>query len=234
MIRFDQVSKTYPAGNTVLSNIKFHIRPGEFVVITGHSGAGKTTLARLLIKDIEPTEGSIFIDGDDLSNLKNRDLPSLRKKVAVIFQDYKIIPDKTIAENINLALNIIGLPKDEIESRIEHLLNLVEIEDKKDLFPVQLSGGELQRAAIARALALDPQIIFADEPTGNLDDQTAQQILSLLQKINQNNTTVLVATHNLEFAHKADRHIKINKGKIEEDSKKEAKKKQNKPKKDKK
>jgi cell division transport system ATP-binding protein len=219
MIRFDQVSKTYPAGNTVLSDINFHIHPGELVVITGHSGAGKTTLARMLIKDVDPTGGQVFIDGEDLSNLKNKDLPSLRKKIAVIFQDYKIIPDKTVTENIKLALDIIGLAKDEVEDRISHLLNLVEIDDKRDLFPIQLSGGELQRAAIARALALDPQILFADEPTGNLDDETASQIVGLLQKINKNNTTVLIATHNLDFAKLADRHIKLNKGKIESDTK---------------
>lgn len=221
MVRFNQVSKTYPAGNTVLSDVSFHIHAGEFVIITGHSGAGKTTLARLLIKDTTPSQGEIFVDGQEISELKNRDLPALRKKVAIIFQDYKIIPDKTVAENIALALNIIGLPADQIDDRIDHLLNLVEIEEKKHLFPIQLSGGELQRAAIARALAMEPKILFADEPTGNLDKETSLQILKLFQKINENDTTVLIATHDPEFISLADRHIHLNKGKIETDDKKE-------------
>jgi cell division transport system ATP-binding protein len=214
MIQFKEVTKKFPTGSTVLDSISFNINSGEFVVITGPSGAGKTTLARLMIKEIEPDSGEIFIDGEELKKIKTKNIHTLRKKVSVIFQDYKIIPDKTVGENVGLALQIANFISGKIPDRINHLLDLVGIPEKKDLFPSQLSGGELQRAAIARAIAVEPTVLFADEPTGNLDPDTATEIIKLLQKINSTQTTVLVATHNLDFIDFANRHLHLEKGKI--------------------
>lgn len=214
MIIFDQVSKLYPTGNTVLENVSFHINPGEFVILTGPSGAGKTTVGRLLIHDLLPSSGSIKVGDWDLGKMKPSQVSELRRLVGVVFQDYKIIPDKTVFENIALALEIIGYPGKQIEDRVKHLLELVGIPDKKDLFPVQLSGGELQRAAIARAIVSEPKILFADEPTGNLDDQTARDIYQLLLAIHGLGTTVIMCTHNQGFLDRGNRHIHLEKGKI--------------------
>ena len=219
MIEFKEVTKQYSTGNIVLDNVSFSIQPGEFVVLTGPSGAGKTTIARLMIKDVEPSSGQIYIEGEDLAKLKSKHIHTLRKKVAVIFQDYKIIPDKTVTENIVLALQIINFPSDKIIERVNHLLDLVGIPDKYNLFPVQLSGGELQRAAIARAIAVEPMVLFADEPTGNLDPQTGLDIMNLLKKINAANTTLIVATHNHDFIDLSDRHFHLDKGKMSSDKK---------------
>ncbi len=224
MIIFDQVTKTYPAGNTVLDNISFHIKPGEFVVLTGPSGAGKTTIARLLIGDVLPSSGSIKIEGLEIAKTKKRDLGSLRRKIGVVFQDYKIIPDKTVYENIALALEIIGYPVKKIADRVAHLLQLVDIPDKSALFPTQLSGGELQRAAIARAIVSEPKVLFADEPTGNLDEVTAKDIYKLLKDINSLGTTVIMSTHNSNFLNHSLRHIHLEKGKLVEDTETSSKK----------
>lgn len=217
MIVFDQVTKVYPNGNKVLDNVSFHVKEGEFVILTGPSGAGKTSIGRLLIRDLTPSAGSIKVDTIDLSKLKSGQLPDLRRKVGVVFQDYKIIPDKTVFENIALALEIINYPKKQIGDRVQHLLDLVGIPDKANLFPIQLSGGELQRAAIARAIVSEPKILFADEPTGNLDDKTASEIYQLLRAIHNLGTTVIMSTHNEKFL-PGHRHIHLEKGKIMADT----------------
>jgi len=215
VIDFSHVTKTFPTGEVVLDDVSFTVNPGEFVCITGKSGVGKTTLGRLLIRDLSPTKGTVKIDGEDLALMKTRDIPRLRRKIGFVFQDYKIILDKTVAENITYALEIAGYDSKKIPARIDQLLHLVDIPGKGDLFPSQLSGGELQRASIARAIAADPPILFADEPTGNLDKETSLEIFNLLKKINEAGTTVIMATHDvtiINFHHA--RHIHLEKGKI--------------------
>ncbi len=217
MIIFDQVTKKYPSGDIVLDNVSFHIKPAELVILTGPSGAGKTTIGRILIDDLHPDEGRVEIDGADTSKLKGKDIPLLRRKIGVVFQDYKVIPDKTIHENIALALEIINFDHTQINQRVTHLLELVGIPTKGNLFPQQLSGGELQRAAIARAIVGEPKILFADEPTGNLDEKTSKDIFNLLKQLNNMGTTVIMSTHNQNFL-TGERHIHLEKGKITIDS----------------
>ena len=218
MIIFDQVSKAYPTGNTVLENVSFHIEPGEFVILTGPSGAGKTTIGRLLIRDLTPSGGDIKVGDWILGKMKSGEIHQLRRHIGVVFQDYKIIPDKTVFENISLALEIINYPQKQIDERVKHLLELVGIPDKGELFPIQLSGGELQRAAIARAIVSEPKVLFADEPTGNLDEATGRDIYQLLRAIHSLGTTVIMSTHNQSFLDPGNRHIHLEKGKIISDT----------------
>lgn len=221
MIIFDQVTKKYPTGDVVLDEVSFEIEPQEMVVISGPSGSGKTTLLRMIIKDIDPTAGKVIVDGDELSKMKGKNIPTLRRKVGFVFQDYKVIPERSVFENIALMLEIIGLPKKSIKDRVEHLIDLVGMKGKELLFPRQLSGGELQRVSIARAIAAEPRILLADEPTGNLDIVTGASIVELLGQINKMGTTVVMTTHNLEYVDKlGSRHIEIEKGKIKKDTKK--------------
>lgn len=219
MITFDQVSKVFPNGYVGLEEVSFSVEPGSLTFIEGESGAGKTTLMRLMIREMLPTEGEIFIEGEPLTRLPIRKIPYLRRKVAVVFQDYKLIPERTIAENIDLILEISGMPRMQRSQRIEEVLSLVDLGDRAPLFPVQLSGGELQRIALARALATTPSVIFADEPTGNLDPKTSAEIGALLQKIVDMGTTVLVATHDQGLL-KGSKHRKItlNQGKVVKDT----------------
>lgn len=217
MIQFSQVTKTFPSGMTALQDISFSIEPGELVAITGPSGAGKTTLLRLLIREILPTEGTITVCELDVGNLPNKELPRLRQTIGAIFQDFKLLEDKTAVENIVLVMEILGSRYPEAVEAAEKLLADVQLEGKENLFPRQLSGGELQRVAIARALALKPKILFADEPTGNLDPKTTDGILKLLKEINRSGTTVLIATHN-EPVLKAlkTRMLKLDQGRLGE------------------
>lgn len=220
MIEFINVSKAY-GGTPVLEDVSFSVDPGEFVFITGRSGAGKTTLMRLLTGQTKPDAGNIIVDGVDYSTLRSRDVLDLRRKIGVIYQDYKLLPERTVAENIALGLEIMRKPREEIKSRVSDLLNLVELPTKGDVFPSQLSGGEAQRVCIARALATAPKVIFADEPTGNLDDETGTMIAALLVKLNELGTTVLMATHTLEYVKRfKKRAIKIEGSKIVSDTKK--------------
>lgn len=215
MIDFSHVTKTFSTGEIVLDDISFSVNPGEFICITGKSGVGKTTLGKLLIHELTPTKGTVIVDGEDLSKMSSRDIPRLRRKIGFVFQDYKIIPDKTVAENIIYSLEISGYDRKQIPVRIDELLQLVGIPGKGNLFPLQLSGGELQRASIARAIAANPPILFADEPTGNLDKETSVEIFNLLRRINETGTTIIMATHDvtiINFNHA--RHIHMEDGKI--------------------
>ncbi len=215
MIIFDQVTKTFPNGDSILDDISLKIDPQEFVVIQGPSGSGKTTLLRLIYKDTIPSKGSITIDGEDLSKISRSSIPNFRRKIGFAFQDFKIIPDKTLWENLSLPLEILNFKDDIIKDRIDHLLELIDLGSKAHLFPRQLSGGELQRVGIARAIAAEPTILLADEPTGNLDPQTSLKIVNLLEEINKIGTTVLMASHDNEAIHKLHvRHIHLKDGKI--------------------
>lgn len=200
------------------------VNPGDFIVITGKSGAGKTTIGRLLIKDLIPNKGKIIFDGEDLAKIPSKKVPMLRRKIGFIFQDFKIIADKTIGENIAIALEIAGFNPNKINEKISRLMDMVGLPKKENLFPLQLAGGEIQRAAIARAIAADPQVLFADEPTGNLDEETSIEIFDLLKKINADGTTVIMSTHDVTIIdlHKA-RHITLQKGKIISDTSKNKK-----------
>lgn len=215
MIEYTHVYKSYPNGDVILDDISFTIVPGDFVIITGKSGSGKTTLGRLLLKDLIPTEGNIVVDGQDLALIKNKELPKYRRNIGFVFQDFKIVPDKNVRENIETVLAIASYDKTEIEQRIAELLSLVGLPNKGELFPSQLAGGELQRVAIARAVAAKPAILFADEPTGNLDRDTSVEIFKLLKKINESGTTVIVATHDITLINlNTARHIHLKNGKV--------------------
>lgn len=199
MIRFASVTKTFPNGKTALKQVSFEIADGEMVGIIGPSGSGKTTVLRLLINEIIPTEGEINVDDFQVHKLNRKKLPQLRRTIGSVFQDFKILTDRTVAENVGLILEILDLPDKEIAAKVTNALKMVGLPQLGDLFPTQLSGGELQRVAIARAMAMNPKILFADEPTGNLDSATAKQIARVLKEINGRGTTVIVATHDKDI-----------------------------------
>lgn len=218
MISFKNVSKKYSSTITALDNIDLEIKDGEFVFIVGPSGAGKSTLLRLLTREYLPTSGKIFLDEADITQIKDSQLPEYRRKIGFVFQDCKLLDDKTVWENVALALQVRGSTKEEISKEVERTLKLFEIWDRRHLFPKQLSGGEAQRAAIARAVIGKPKVLLADEPTGNLDPQTSWSVLQLLNEINSWGTTVIMATHNKEIVDMQKRRvISIKNGKVTRD-----------------
>lgn len=218
MIKLENITKKYPTGNSALSDVTFTIHPGEFVFVVGPSGSGKTTLFKLLIRQMTPTTGSIHIGDWDIVNLPKQRIPHLRKKIGVVFQDLKLLRDLTIFENVLFPLEVANMDERAARKRVEEILTQVGIEEHRDKFPVQLSGGELQRAAIARALAFSPEILLADEPTGNLDNTTSWEIVKLLQDINQAGTTIIMATHNTDIVNSLmKRTLTITKGKLTSD-----------------
>jgi len=220
MITFSSVTKKFGSGVVALQDISFHIKSGELVVVHGPSGSGKTTLMNLLIKDLEPTSGEITYKNISLTEMPRKQIPQHRRKIGVVFQDYRLLPELNVWENIALPLSIIGKSNDEVESRVTDLLNLVSLTEKALLFPKQLSGGEAQKVSIARALATGPSLIFADEPTGNLDSKASLEIMRLLQQINDLGTTILLATHDLALldALERERHLELEKGVSKRDS----------------
>lgn len=220
MIKLNNVSKKFGTGSTALSEVTFTVDKGEFVFLVGPSGSGKTTLFRLITREMTPTSGSIHIGEWDIVNLAKKHVPHLRKSIGVIFQDLKLLKDRTILENILLPLEVGNTDDKNAVRRVEEILNQVGILEHKDKFPIQLSGGELQRAAIARALAFSPEIILADEPTGNLDTTTSWEIVKLLQDINKTGTTIVMATHNTDIVNSLlKRVIVLEKGKLVTDQK---------------
>jgi len=221
MIVFTNVTKQFPTGQVALDDVSFEVEPGEFVFLVGESGAGKTTIMRLLTKEMSPTQGVVSFLQKNLAELKKHAIPYLRREVSVVFQDYKLLPDRTVEENIRLPLEIAGKTAAEMKQRVDDLLDLVGLAEKKLHFPVQLSGGEAQRVSIARALAIGPKVVFADEPTGNLDHESSLIIGKLLHKIHELGTTVIMATHNMDVVRALKkREIHLHKGKIVKDTKK--------------
>ena len=218
MLEFISVNKKF-GDITALEDISFRIDEGEFVFITGHSGAGKTTLLRLLIREYPPTGGEIIFGDWKVHSMKNKEVPKLRQSIGTVFQDFQLLDHRTIRENVEVGLAVKKVPRKEWDDRVEHVLRLVGLSDRIDLFPAQLSGGELQRAVIARALIVNPDLIFADEPTGNLDWETTQQIMELLQKINDEGKTVIVTTHNHQMVDKMKKRVlEFKAGKLVHDS----------------
>lgn len=196
MIYFDGVSKVYDDDTVALSNINFKVEPQEFISIVGHSGAGKTTLLKLLLAEERPTDGAVFFENADIHALRKNEITQLRQNIGAVFQDYRLIPNKTVFENIAFAMEAAGRSDEDIVSDVPHVLDLVDLKHKAWNFPHELSGGERQRVAIARALVNQPDIIIADEPTGNLDPVNTYEIVQILKKINDLGTTVLLTTHN--------------------------------------
>ena len=209
VISFDRVSKVYPAqpNRPALENISLQIYPGEFVFLVGHSGSGKSTLVRLIIRELRPSSGTITIANEDLGSMRNWRVPYLRRNIGCVFQDFKLLPNKTVYENVAFALEVIGKNRNVIRTQVPEVLRLVGLQDKLDKLPDQLSGGEAQRVSIARAIVNRPPLLVCDEPTGNLDPQTSRGIMDLLERINRTGTTVLVATHDREMVDNMRRRV---------------------------
>lgn len=213
MIRLEHVSKAYSAGIPALNDINLNIEEGEFVFVVGESGSGKSTLIKLLLKELEPTEGTITINGKNLHRIRRKQVPRYRRNVGVVFQDFRLLKERNVYENVAFAQRVIGASNRKIKSSVPTMLSMVGLAAKYKSLPKQLSGGEQQRVAIARALVNEPKILLADEPTGNLDNNNAWEIMHLLEEINKRGTTVLVVTHNMEFVKKMNKRvIKIDKG----------------------
>ncbi len=196
MIYFDNVSKIYADGSVAVGGVTLSVKLGEFVSIVGHSGAGKTTLMKLLLGEERPTRGTVSLDSVDIHKIEKSDLPKLRRRIGVIFQDFRLLPHKTAYENVAFAMEVSGKTDEEISADVPHVLELVDLSKKMWNFPKQLSGGELQRVAIARAIVNYPDLIIADEPTGNLDPINTYEIVQILKKVNDMGTTVILTTHN--------------------------------------
>lgn len=199
MIKLEHVSKSYSAGIPALNDVSIQIDEGEFVFIVGNSGSGKSTLIKLLLKELEPTEGIIEINGRNLNLTRKKQIPRYRRNVGVVFQDFRLLKDRNVYENVAFAQRVIGISNRKIRSNVPVMLSMVGLAPKYKSFPRELSGGEQQRVAIARALVNQPKILLADEPTGNLDNHNAWEIMRLLDEINQRGTTVVVVTHNMEI-----------------------------------
>lgn len=220
MIKLEHVSKSYSAGIPALNDVNLEIEDGEFVFIVGDSGSGKSTLIKLLLKELEPTEGIITVDGKVLSKIRRKQIPKYRRNVGVVFQDFRLLKDRNVYDNVAFAQKVVGESNSHIRKKVPIMLSTVGLAAKYRSFPKQLSGGEQQRVAIARALINEPDILLADEPTGNLDNNNAWEIMKLLEEINAKGTTVLVVTHNMEIVKvMKKRVITVKKGTIVSDSK---------------
>jgi cell division transport system ATP-binding protein len=218
MILLDRVTKVYNQKGTALDRISLHVEPKEFVIVVGPSGAGKSTLLKLLTREEKPTSGKIIVGGIDYDRLRDREIPLLRRKIGVVFQDFKLLSNKPVFENVAFALEIAGMSNREIRHTVPKVLDIVGLKGKENSFPQELSGGERQRVAIARAIVRQPKILIADEPTGNLDPKHAWDVIKVLEKINRYGTTVLLTTHNQEIVNRLKRRVvTIKDGKIASD-----------------
>lgn len=206
MITFNDVTKTYN-GNIGLKNANIHIGKGDFVFLVGPSGAGKSTFIKLILKEINADSGSIIVDGKEVTKLSNREIPGLRRRIGIVFQDFRLLPKKTVFENVAFAMEILHCNKKKIQKRVPQILQLVGIGDKGEKYPDELSAGEQQRVAIARAIINNPTLLIADEPTGNLDPDTAADIMSLLEEINNSGTTIVMVTHAKDIVDKMNKRV---------------------------
>ena len=219
MIKLEHVSKAYSAGIPALNDVNLNIEEGEFVFVVGDSGSGKSTLIKLLLKELDPTEGTITINGRKLNKIKRRQIPKFRRNIGVVFQDFRLLKDRNIYDNVAFAQKVIGESNRSIKKNVPLMLSMVGLAAKYRSYPKQLSGGEQQRVAIARALINRPKILLADEPTGNLDNNNAWEIMKLMEEINNNGTTVVVVTHNLEIVKAMNKRVvTMKKGVIVDDS----------------
>lgn len=207
MIQFKNVSKVYANGTKALSNINLSITNGEFVFLVGASGAGKTTAVKLITKEIEPSQGEIIVNGKDITKLKKKEIPYYRRNIGVVFQDFRLLPDKTVYENVAFAMEIVEARDKDIRRQVPNVLGMVGLASKADSYPHQLSGGEQQRAALARAIVNNPSVLVADEPTGNLDPETAMDIMRIINMINHRGTTVIMATHASEIVNAMKKRV---------------------------
>ncbi len=220
MIKLEHVSKAYQAGVPALNDVSLNIEAGEFVFVVGDSGSGKSTLIKLLLKELEPTEGTITINEKPLNKIKHKQIPKFRRNIGVVFQDFRLLKDRNIYDNVAFAQKVIGAPNRSIKKNVPVMLSMVGLAAKYRSYPRQLSGGEQQRVAIARALINEPKILLADEPTGNLDNNNAWEIMKLLEEINEKGTTVVVVTHNMEIVKSMNKRvIRMKKGVVVEDNK---------------
>ena len=222
MIEFRNVVKVYETGIAAVNNISLYIEKGEFVFIVGKSGCGKSTLMKMVMKEVEPTSGHILVNGIDITKISKRRIPNLRRSMGIVFHDFRLLPDRTVYENVAYAMRVIEADPKIIKKQVPNVLSLVGLSDKGEFYPDQLSGGEQQRVAIARAIVNNPSVLIADEPTGNLDPSTAWEIMSLLSDINRRGTTVIVATHANDIVDKMQKRVvKVVKGNIISDKENE-------------
>ena len=218
VLKMTDVSKVYPGGSVALQNVDIHIEPGEFVFVVGPSGAGKSTFIKMLFREVLPTTGSIFVNGVDILSLTPKEIPYMRRQLGIIFQDYRLLPDRTVYENVAFAMEVIETPRRKIKRRVLNVLDLVGLRHRCNAYPNELSGGEQQRIAIARAIVNDPVFVIADEPTGNLDPETSWDIMEIFKEINAEGTTIVMATHDKEIVDAmGKRVIAIEDGKIVRD-----------------
>jgi cell division transport system ATP-binding protein len=223
VIRFQSVFKSFPNGALALKDVSFHVSKGEFVFLTGHSGAGKSTIMKLMFGEQRPSQGDVRVSGLALADLSTREIPRLRRKLGVVFQDFRLLDDRTASENVAFALEVTGARRDTIPARVMRVLTQVGLAAKARAYPRELSGGEQQRVAIARALVNDPPILLADEPTGNLDERATRGVFQLLREINAGGTVVVMATHDLDLVRQAPyRTIELRDGSVVYDSADEA------------
>lgn len=219
MIEFKNVSKVYANGTSALKNINLHIKKGEFVFIVGSSGSGKSTFLKLIMHEELPSEGTVYLDGINISQINKKEVPYIRRKMGIVFQDFRLIDKMTVFDNVAFAMRVTGASERDVKKRVPYILNLVELQDKANRRPAELSGGEQQRVSLARALVNNPSIIVADEPTGNIDPEMSYEIVELLTEINKRGTTILMVTHEHDLVqHFGKRVIEINNGNIMSDS----------------
>lgn len=221
MLEMRHAGKVYPGGAVALEDINVHIKPGEFVFLVGPSGAGKSTFIRMISREIEPTSGQILVDGVDVMKLKRGDIPYLRRQLGIVFQDFRLLNDRTAYENVAFAMQVIEAPSYKIRKRVNEVLELVGLKDRGNNYPGEMSGGEQQRVAIARAIVNDPLLVIADEPTGNLDPETSKEIMEIFTQINSHGTTIIMATHDKTMVdYMQKRVIALENGRIVRDDRK--------------